>query len=27
VARVLECAAESSEKRREIVCEWSDEPK
>jgi hypothetical protein len=27
VARVLECAAESSEKRREIVCDWNDEPK
>jgi scyllo-inositol 2-dehydrogenase (NADP+) len=27
VARVLEWAAESSEKRREIVCNWSDEPK
>jgi len=27
VARVLELAAESSEKRCEIVCDWSDEPK
>jgi scyllo-inositol 2-dehydrogenase (NADP+) len=27
VARVLEWAAESSEKRREIACDWSDEPK
>jgi predicted dehydrogenase len=27
VARVLEWAAESSEKRREIECDWSDEPK
>ncbi len=27
VARVLEWAAESSEKRHEIVCDWSDEPK
>jgi predicted dehydrogenase len=26
VARVLEWAAESSEKRREIVCDWSGEP-
>ncbi len=26
-ARVLEWAAESSEKRCEIVCDWSDEPK
>ncbi|MGA2888747.1 MAG: Gfo/Idh/MocA family oxidoreductase [Terracidiphilus sp.] len=26
-ARVLEWAAESSEKRREIDCDWSDEPK
>ncbi len=26
VARVLERAAESSEKRREIACDWSDEP-
>jgi predicted dehydrogenase len=27
VARLLEWAAESSEKRREIVCDWSEEPK
>jgi len=27
VVRVLEWAAESSEKRREIVCDWSQEPK
>ncbi|MGA2752357.1 MAG: Gfo/Idh/MocA family oxidoreductase [Terracidiphilus sp.] len=27
VARVLEWAAESSKKRCEIVCDWSDEPK
>ena len=27
VARLLEWAAESSEKRREIVCDWSNEPK
>jgi len=27
VARVLEWAAESSEKRCEIVCDWSEEPK
>jgi predicted dehydrogenase len=27
VVRLLEWAAESSEKRREIVCDWSDEPK
>lgn len=27
VARLLEWAAESSEKRREIACEWSEEPK
>jgi predicted dehydrogenase len=27
VARVLEYAAESSDKRREIVCDWSEEPK
>jgi hypothetical protein len=27
VARVLEYAAESSEKRCEIACDWSDEPK
>jgi predicted dehydrogenase len=27
VARVLECAAESSEKRCEIACDWSDEPR
>jgi hypothetical protein len=26
VARLLEYAAESSEKRCEIVCDWSDEP-
>jgi scyllo-inositol 2-dehydrogenase (NADP+) len=26
VARLLEWAAESSEKRREIVCDWSEEP-
>jgi scyllo-inositol 2-dehydrogenase (NADP+) len=26
VARVLESAAESSEKRREIACDWSGEP-
>jgi hypothetical protein len=27
VARLLEWAVESSEKRREIVCDWSQEPK
>jgi predicted dehydrogenase len=27
VARLLEWAVESSEQRREIVCDWSDEPK
>jgi predicted dehydrogenase len=27
VARLLEWAAESSEKRREIACDWSEEPK
>ena len=27
VARLLEWAAESSEKRREIVCDWSEEPR
>jgi hypothetical protein len=27
VARLLEWAEESSEKRREIVCDWSEEPK
>jgi predicted dehydrogenase len=27
VARLLEWALESSEKRREIVCDWSEEPK
>jgi predicted dehydrogenase len=27
VARLLEWAEESSEKRREIVCDWNDEPK
>lgn len=27
VARLLEWATESSEKRREIVCDWSEEPK
>lgn len=27
VARILEWAVESSEKRREIVCDWSGEPK
>jgi predicted dehydrogenase len=27
VARMLEWAAESSEKRREIACDWSGEPK
>jgi hypothetical protein len=26
VARLLEWAVESSEKRREIVCDWSQEP-
>ena len=26
VARLLECAAASSELRREIICDWSDEP-
>ena len=26
VARLLEWAVESSEKRREIVCDWSHEP-
>ena len=26
-ARLLEWAAESSEKRREIICDWSEEPK
>jgi len=26
VARLLEWAAESSEKRRDIVCDWSQEP-
>jgi hypothetical protein len=26
VARLLEWAVESSEKRREIVCDWSEEP-
>jgi hypothetical protein len=27
VARLLEWAAESSDKRREIICDWSEEPK
>lgn len=27
VVRLLEWAAESSEKRREVVCDWSEEPK
>jgi predicted dehydrogenase len=27
VARVLEWAVESSEKHRDVVCDWSDEPK
>ncbi|MGA3372750.1 MAG: hypothetical protein ABSC48_13420 [Terracidiphilus sp.] len=27
VARLLEWAVESSEKRREIACDWSEEPK
>jgi hypothetical protein len=27
VVRVLEWAAESSEKRREIVCDWGEEPR
>ena len=27
VARLLEWAVESSEQRREIVCDWSEEPK
>ncbi len=27
VARLLEWAAESSEQRREIVCDWSQQPK
>jgi predicted dehydrogenase len=26
VARLLEWAAQSSEERREIVCDWSEEP-
>jgi hypothetical protein len=27
VARLLEWAVESSEQRREITCDWSEEPK